>query len=428
MLRKLCLLVFASALLLVARPAHAATPQLHAAHDAIEYIRTLQRPDGGFPAFGTDSSPGSTIDTVFALAAANFDPTVFTTSGNGPDDYLAAQAASYSADPGAAAKLALAVSILGLDPSNFGGVDLLATMDAAYNDVTGAYGIDLFDQAFYMLELARLGTPVPSEANSYLLSLQQGDGGWEFASGFGTDTNTTAMVVQALIAGGTAASDPAIDDALSYLAGAQNFYGGFAYSAGFDPDPNSTAVVIQALVAAGEDLSESGPWAPGGNTPIEGLLTFRNGANGAFQYFGSDSAFATYQAVPALVPAPFPALPPAKLSGDSDGDGCEDAEENGTDAMLGGRRSYLNPYDFYDAAGPGGPPDGAVDLPNDILGVILRYTPSQPPPGYLPAHAPYDRGPIWPGGQSWNRRPPDGTIDLVNDILGVILQYQHRCV
>ena len=39
----------------------------------------------------------------------------------------------------------------------------------------------------------------------------------------------------------------------------------------------------------------------------------------------------------------------------------------------------------------------------------------------------FDRG-TWTGPNSWNdTQGPDGVIDLPNDILGVILQFQHRC-
>ena len=73
--------------------------------------------------------------------------------------------------------------------------------------------------------------------------------------------------------------------------------------------------------------------------------------------------------------------------------------------------------------GPGGgPKDKRIDLANDILGVILRYSANPT----LPYDASYDRGPST-GPNPWNMTAPDGRIDLPNDILGVILQYQHDC-
>ncbi|MCI0850363.1 MAG: hypothetical protein J4N26_05310 [Chloroflexi bacterium] len=114
-----------------------------------------------------------------------------------------------------------------------------------------------------------------------------------------------------------------------------------------------------------------------------------------------------------------------KGGGDTDGDGCSDATENGSDPLLGGDRSFVNPWDFYDVAGPDGVPipDGVIDLPNDILGV-MNHQGSAPGPPY---DVQYDRGPA--AGLSWHgTAPPDGVIDLPNDILGVIAQFNHRCV
>ena len=117
--------------------------------------------------------------------------------------------------------------------------------------------------------------------------------------------------------------------------------------------------------------------------------------------------------------------PPKLAVGDTDGDGCTDQQENGLDEELGGRRDYLNPWDFYDVGMGGGLPgkDGVIDLPNDILGVIQHFSPSGGPPYDVQ----YDRGPAF-GGESWDMGPPDGVIDLPNDLLGVILQFNHRCV
>ena len=114
-------------------------------------------------------------------------------------------------------------------------------------------------------------------------------------------------------------------------------------------------------------------------------------------------------------------------AGDTDKDGCSDERENGPDETLGGQRDYLNAYDFYDVAGSplppqNGAPDGVVDLPNDILGVIQRFSPD----GAAPYDVQFDRGPS-AGPNPWNMTKPDGVIDLPNDILGVIEQHQHSC-
>ena len=41
-------------------------------------------------------------------------------------------------------------------------------------------------------------------------------------------------------------------------------------------------------------------------------------------------------------------------------------------------------------------------------------------------HAAYDRGPII-GANDWDRGPPDGSINIVDDILGVAAQFGHNC-
>ena len=119
---------------------------------------------------------------------------------------------------------------------------------------------------------------------------------------------------------------------------------------------------------------------------------------------------------------PTPTVTPNLL--DTDGDGCTDQRENGSDETLGGRRDYLNPNDYYDVLGPGAamPTDGIIDLPNDILGVIQHFAPQ----GQSPYDVQFDRGPS-NGPNPWNMTAPDGVIDLPNDILGVILQFGHNC-
>ncbi len=310
--QRIMILAAVIALALSVTLAAAAEPETEAANAAVDYIVSLQNPDGGFPAFGEESAAGSTIDAVFALVAAGLDPLAVTADGNSPADYLESQAAEYAEDPGAAAKLALAVSAMGLDPADFGGVDLLAILDESFDADTGSYGLDLFDEAFYVLALNRAGEPVPAGIALHLEEVQQSDGGWEFLPGDGSDTNTTAVALQAFLAAGDVGIvhplTPPPGRALDYLHEAQNADGGFGFLPGEDSDPNTTPFVIQALIAAGEDIDVGGPWAPGGVTPLEGLLSFWNPETGAFQFFGEDSAYATYQVVPALMLAPFPSL------------------------------------------------------------------------------------------------------------------------
>jgi prenyltransferase beta subunit len=139
--------------------------------------------------------------------------------------------------------------------------------------------------------------------------LQQADGGWSFDGGTQTssDTNTTALMLQALIAAGD--QSDARTRALAYLKSQQNADGGFPYakgsSFGSDSDANSTALALQALVASGE-LPSNAPQTAG--RAISALLLFQN-PSGAFRYQAAlpdDNDLATAQAIPAMWLKPFP--------------------------------------------------------------------------------------------------------------------------
>ena len=75
----------------------------------------------------------------------------------------------------------------------------------------------------------------------------------------------------------------------------------------------------------------------------------------------------------------------------------------------------------------------------DILAVARRFGPGQvadkqtalaaaltQPVDEASYHAAYDRGPII-GANLWDRGPPDGAINIVDDILGVAQQFGHTC-
>ncbi len=315
MLRNVGCLVLAFAAVVAGAPllASAASPQTEAADKALSYVRTLQNPDGGFPMLsGSDSDPGATIDAVFAFVAAGTDPATEKKDGKSPLDYLESETDSYITTPGHLAKLVLGLAAAGEDPSDFAGHDLVAGMNAAFDGASHSYGDGPLDHALFMLAREEAGLSPATGAASHLESKQLDDGCWEWCDGWGCDTNTTALAIEALLAAGGDPSDNAIEDALDYLDDAQNKDGGWPYdplsSWGTDSDANSTAFVIQALVAAGEEIDD---WDRGGTTPLDALLLFQNPETGAFTYSGDDDAYATYQSIPALLLEPYPGAPKA---------------------------------------------------------------------------------------------------------------------
>lgn len=109
--------------------------------------------------------------------------------------------------------------------------------------------------------------------------------------------------MQALIAAGEPVTATEVVSGLAYLKQAQQPDGGFAYdlTSGGGSDANSTAYAIQALVAAGEDPAGEA-WRVGGVLPVAYLLSLQL-PDGSFEWqkdLGSN-LFATQQAIPALL-------------------------------------------------------------------------------------------------------------------------------
>jgi hypothetical protein len=100
---------------------------------------------------------------------------------------------------------------------------------------------------------------------------------------------------------------------------------------------------------------------------------------------------------------------------DTDGDGCSDQRENGPSETLGGRRNFLNPYDYFN---PTGDKQNRMD---DVLAVMAHYFTDADGPNYFWY---YDRT-AW-GPNPWNLGPPNGQVRL-DDILAIIAQYFHDC-
>lgn len=268
--------------------ASAAIPETTSMLKGADYIRTQQQADGSY-----SGAIGQTMDAVFALRAAGFDPAKETIGAVSPADYLKAKAATETAVP-VLAKAALTAKALGLDPKNTGGVDLITKASAAYDSASGAFASDDFSQSIVMLGLACTGNTVPAGAGTALAANQIADGGgWGFG-GF-ADPDTTAIAIQALLATGTPKTDAAVTKAVAYLHASQGSDGGW----GFDPtasNASSTAYVVQALLALGENPESTG-WQKGGVSPVAFLLSQQE-TDGSFK--GFDPAFSTNQVLPAL--------------------------------------------------------------------------------------------------------------------------------
>lgn len=304
--------------------AQEATPQ--AAADPVAaasaWLRAQQDAGGGFTGFSGELDPGTTTDAAMALyAAQKSDPEAAAALASAVA-YLEKDGLSYAnTGAGQAAKLVLAAVAGGKNPRSFGGTDLIAQMQApptttVENPIPGIWGDDLYDHVLVILALVSAGEPVPDTAIAPLRDRQGEDGGWAFDGTTTTgaaDSNTTALAIQALVASGYG-DDPMLEEAIASLRpllAPDNT--GFAYGPG-DPlqaDANSTALVVQALIAAGED-----PTSPEWGNAAQALLAFQE-ADGGLRFMAVDeeaNLLATVQGIPALAGVP---LPVAKACGEA---------------------------------------------------------------------------------------------------------------
>lgn len=210
---------------------------------------------------------GVTADAVLALDAA----------GTGQAEaarataWLAGDVVGYVGfgDPaevgaGAVAKLLNVAVAQGVDPTSFGGYDLLGTLKGLerptgrFSDVSkyGDYS-NTFGQSFALIGLDRAGETVSTNSRAYLLAQQCPNGGFKLymddagcTTDADADPDATAMAVQALIAVGGAPA--AAGDGLDYLATRQAASGGVG---GGGPtsgvNANSTGLAGQAFLAGG---------------------------------------------------------------------------------------------------------------------------------------------------------------------------------
>lgn len=280
---------------------------LLAAASALDWLRSQQSAvDGGY------DSMGASVETLLAIGANNLRATGWKRQAGSPSlqSYVMSKGAAHSrTGADAAGKLAVGLSAAGscwplgaLRPTDF-----YSPTTGAF---TGAYGVGCGSQSWAILGTLALDQAVPEAALEYLRDAQLSNGGWEWQTGFGADTNSTSLALQALIAGGEPITSSLVVSALNYLKSAQNDDGGFTYdptsSWGTASDTNSTAYVVQALLAAGQDPTSS-DWTVAGNNPISFLLSMQL-PDGSFEYQPGQGSnlLATQQAVPALLGRPFP--------------------------------------------------------------------------------------------------------------------------
>jgi Prenyltransferase and squalene oxidase repeat len=224
--------------------------------------------DESFPGY---ADYGLTLDTAFALAATGeqdsalkgivtfLDHNGKDPSGSTVSDWTGV--GTKYASGGSIGKEALLAEIVGDNPRDFSGHDLIAALNASVcaRQSTGsgarcaasgsyAYASSVFDQALGIVAQLRAGQASQAAAPvSYLESLQNADGSFpSLIPGTGDqDVDSTAMAAMALaLAPGTAATAD-VSSALAWIAGRQQKAGGFPGVGG--DSINSAGLAIQAM-------------------------------------------------------------------------------------------------------------------------------------------------------------------------------------
>jgi hypothetical protein len=302
-------------------------PQKAAAHRAVVWLAGQVNAKGYIGSSGSPDLSDTTL-AILALAAAGGERTVALRASTYVEGHIHAYAVVGGHDgAGQLATLILDAHVVGVNPTKFGGTNLVARLLATQRTSgadAGLFGVQdpTYDGAYRQglalaaLAVAGVRTGAAVRAGVTWLKAQQcPNGGWEAyrstsvactpsdpTTYSGPDTNSTALAVEGLVAQRATFTHAPV----GFLVGLQASDGGWG-SYGGSSDPDSTALVIQALVALHDSVSAS-RFRKGTKDPVTALLSFQL-KNGAFYYPvppNSPSDYATEQAVPALMSKAFP--------------------------------------------------------------------------------------------------------------------------
>jgi hypothetical protein len=253
-----------------AGPAAAAGPDL--ARGSAYLVRPANLIDGHFDeSFPGYADYGLTLDTAFALAATGDQDSalkgiVTFLDGNGKDpsgstvsDWTGV--GTKYASGGSIGKEALLAEIVGGNPRDFSGHNLITALNASVCAARSggsnprcvaagnyAYASSVFDQALGIMAQMRAGQAgEAAEPIAYLESLQNAGGSFPslIPSTGDQDVDSTAMAAMALALAPGEAAAADVSSALSWIAGRQEKAGGFPGVGG--DSINSAGLAIQAL-------------------------------------------------------------------------------------------------------------------------------------------------------------------------------------
>lgn len=253
----------------------------------------------------------------------------------------------------------LALTSVGKDPRTFPDENLIAKLKSFHKDGQIGDPLALNDDIFGILALTSAGESADDQiveaSKKFILDHQNTDGGWSYALGAASDTNTTAAAIMALLETGAQKTDPAVAKAVVFIMAAQNPDGGFPYDPksqwGTASDASSDAWVISAINKLEENPADT-VWTKNGKNPRDHLLSLQK-ASGFFEYQqeGGEDSFtpvATSYAVIALSGKYYP----VKKIVSSPAPAVSYRIEGKTGQICAGAVSIFNPLNLVKIAAP----------------------------------------------------------------------------
>ena len=186
------------------------------------------------------------------------------------------------------ARIALALTAIGEDPTSVGGHNLLTALDDVTYDLK--QGVNGPIWALIALDSKNYTSSSRDELIEAILGNRTSDGGWAL-DGNATDVDMTAMAIQALAPYYKSNKNvqDAVDAALAWLSSKQSIIDG-GFSSWGNANAESCAQVIVALSALNIDADTDSRFVKNGHSALENLLTFEQ-ADGSFLHTlpGSDN-------------------------------------------------------------------------------------------------------------------------------------------
>lgn len=266
-------------------------------NNGADYLKAQQNADGSIAGFG-----GTTSWATMAFVAAGVTPnTLAYLQNNQPTS--ASSSTEWSRE-------ILAIVAAGQNPYDFGGLNYVQGLLTHYsNNQIGGEGY-LNDDIFGLLALLAVGDSVQEsiiqDILTEIITNQETDQGFGWSIGGGSDVDTTAAGVQALIAAQAKGfNHPDLNttliEVLAYLASAQNADGGFPYAPGDESNASSSAWAVLALQSANLTGTEY--------EKAQAFLAASQDVDGSFCWmgcaFGGDT-FTTAYAIMALANTSWP--------------------------------------------------------------------------------------------------------------------------